>query len=90
LSKTSWQEVFLETGINAKFEAFMRSVQHSFDTAFTLKLMHKRKSLKNGWITKGIEISSKKNEFLSILKKQPNLTEEVLMYIAKYRMIYRQ
>lgn len=50
--------------------------------------MHKRK-LRNGWITKGIKIKKiKKKRFLSILKKQPNLTEEVLIYIAKYRMIY--
>lgn len=28
-------------------------------------------------------------KFLNMLKKQPNLSEEVLMYIAEYKMIYR-
>lgn len=28
-------------------------------------------------------------KFLSMLMKQPNFSEEVLMYIAEYKMIYR-
>jgi hypothetical protein len=84
-----WQEVFIETEVHEKFKAFMRSVRHSFNTASPLKLMHKRRPLRHGWITKGIKISSRKMSFLNVLNKQPKITEEVLTYIVKHRIIYR-
>jgi len=44
--------------------------------------------LRNGWITKGIKMPSK-NEIFKYVYEKPNLSEEVLMYIAEYKMIYR-
>ena len=35
-------------------------------------------------------MSSKKVRFLNMLKKQPNLTEDAKMYIAKYKIIYKR
>jgi len=32
---------------------------------------------------------SKKIRFLNMIKKQPNLTEDAKMYIAKYKIIYK-
>lgn len=44
--KVSWQEVFLETVVNARFKDFMNSVQHSFNIAFPAKVIHKKKTIK--------------------------------------------
>jgi len=35
-------------------------------------------------------MSSKKIRFLNILKRQPNLTEDAKIYIAKYKIIYKR
>jgi len=90
LEKETWHEVLLETEVNAKFMVFMNSVLHFFDIAFPLEFRHRKKPLRNGWITQGIKMSSKKMRFLNVLKKQPDLTEDTKNYIAKYKIIYRR
>ena len=80
LIKVTWQEVFSETELNAKFKVFMNSVLHSFDIVFPLEFRHRKKSLRNGWITQGIKMSSRKIRFLNMLKKQTNLTKDAKMY----------
>jgi len=52
----TWQEVFSETEVNAKFKVFMNSVLHFFDIEFR----YRKKPLRNGWITQSIKMSSKK------------------------------
>jgi len=61
LKKVTWQEVFSETEVNAKFKVFMNSVLHFFDTVFPLEFRYRKKPLRNGWITQGIKMSSKKS-----------------------------
>jgi len=39
LEKETWQEVFRETELNAKFKAFMNLILHLFDIAFPLKFI---------------------------------------------------
>jgi hypothetical protein len=56
LKKETWQKVFSETEVNAKFKAFFNSVLHPFDIAFPLKFRHRKKPLRNGWITRGIKM----------------------------------
>jgi hypothetical protein len=90
LKKETWQEVFSETEVNQKFKAFLNSVLHPFDIAFPLEFRHRKKPLRNGWITQGIKMSFKKMRFLNMLKKQPNLIEDAKMYIAKYKIIYKR
>jgi hypothetical protein len=90
LSKETWQDVFTETEVNAKFEVFMNTFMYSFDIAFPLKLVHEKKRLINGWITQGIKKSSKKIKLLNMLNKQPNLTQHTKMYISKYKLIYKR
>jgi len=85
LKKETWQEVFSETEVNTKFKVIMKSVLHSFDIAFLLELRHSKKPLRNGWITQGIKMSSTKMRFLNMIKKQPNLTEDAKIDIAKYK-----
>jgi hypothetical protein len=69
LKKETWQDVFLETELNAKFQVFMNSVLHLFEIAFPLEFRHRKKPLRYGWITQGIKMSSKKTRFLNMLKK---------------------
>jgi hypothetical protein len=86
----TWQEVFSETEVNAQFKVFMNSVLHFFDTVFPLEFRHRKKPLMDGWITQDIKTSSKKIRFFNMLKKQPNLTEDTKMYIAKYKTVYKR
>ena len=89
LKKETWQEVLSEAEVNAKFKVFMNSVLHLFDIAFCLEFRHGKKPLRNGWITQGIKMSSKKMRFLNMLKKQPNLPKDAKMYISKYKIIFK-
>jgi len=57
--------------------------------AFTLDFRRRKKSLRNGWITQGIRLSSQKLRFLK-MKKQSNLIKDAKMYIAKYTIIHRR
>ena len=61
----TWQEVLKETEVNAKFEAFKKLIIYSFNTAFLLELKYRKKPVRNGWITRGIRISSKNMRFLA-------------------------
>jgi len=47
----------------------MNSVQHFFDIDFPAKLIHRKGLLRNGWITKGINIPNKKNEIFKYVKE---------------------
>jgi hypothetical protein len=75
LNKETWQEVFTETEVNAKFEVFMNLFMHSFVTACPLEYTHRKRPPRNGWITQGIKKSGKKMRLLNILNKQLNLTD---------------
>ena len=90
LKNETLQEVVSEIEVNAKLKVFMNSVLHHFDIAFLLEFRHRKKPLKNGWISQGINTSSKKMRFLNMLKKQPNLTEDAKMYIARYKIIHKR
>jgi hypothetical protein len=90
LNKVSWQEVYLETEVNANFRVFMDSVVYYFNVAFPLKVRHRKKPSRNGWITQGRKMSAKRVRFLNMLKKQPNLSEETNMYIDKYKVLYKE
>jgi len=90
LSKETWPEVYTETEVKAKYEAFMNTFMHSFDIAFPLKLARERKRLANGWITQGIKKSSKRIKLLNLLTKLPNLTQQTKIYISRYKLIYKR
>jgi hypothetical protein len=64
--------------------------RHLFDIAFPLEIRHKKRPSRKGWITQGIKMSNKNMRFLSRLKKQPNLTENIKMYITKCKIIYKR
>jgi hypothetical protein len=68
-NKVTWQEIFSETDVNAKFKVFMNYVSLLFDIAFPLEFRHRKKPLRNRWITQSIKMSSKRMRFLNMLKK---------------------
>jgi hypothetical protein len=72
-----------------KIQGFYELSSHLFDIAFPLEFRHGKKPLRNGWITQGIKMSSKKMRFLKMLKKQPNLPKDAKMYISKYKIIFK-
>ena len=87
LEKETWQEVFLETEVNAKYNAFMKSVLHPFNIAFPLEVRHRKKPQRNRWITQGIQMASQKMRLLNTIKNLPELTEETkitLLSIKQY------
>jgi hypothetical protein len=47
------------------------------------------KTRKNKWITQGIRNSCKNMRLLNSLKKQHNLSNEMLDYIMRYKEIYK-
>jgi hypothetical protein len=90
LSKESWQELWLNTEVNTKFNIFMDSILYYYNIAFPLKSSYLKESSKNRWITKGIQISSTRMRFLNILRKTNNLPKKTQDYIFRYRVIYRR
>jgi len=43
-----------------KIQGFLNLVLHPFDIDFPLEFRHRKKPLRNGWITQGIKMSCKK------------------------------
>jgi len=59
LNQVTWQEVYIESDVNAKFSTFIDVFLHWYNNAFPIKTIHMRDTIKNKWITQGIKISSK-------------------------------
>jgi hypothetical protein len=51
--------IFRDRGTH-KIQGFYELCLYSFDIAFSLELRHRKKPLRNGWITQGIKMSKKK------------------------------
>jgi hypothetical protein len=60
LKKVTWQEVFSETEVNAKFKVFKNPVLHFFDIAFPLEFRQKE-TIKEWMDYTRYKMSSKKN-----------------------------
>jgi hypothetical protein len=59
LNKETWQELFLESEVNAKFNTFMDTFLYYFDTVFPLKLVQWREPQRKIWVTQRIKTSSR-------------------------------
>jgi hypothetical protein len=64
LQKETWQGIFLEPEVDAKFKSCMDTFLCYFDMVFPLKLVNSRKPPRNSWITRRLRISSKKDATL--------------------------
>jgi hypothetical protein len=68
LRKESWQDSFLSSDVNIRFNAFMDTILHHCNIAFPLKIVYMSKIRKNKWITQGIQHSCKRVRLLNGLK----------------------
>jgi hypothetical protein len=85
-----WQEVYVESDVNAKFNTFMDVFLYCHNIAFPIKTVHVRDTIKNNWITQGIKISSKNIRLLDKERKTTVMKTKDLEYIGQYRKIYRR
>jgi hypothetical protein len=90
LNKESWQDVFLESDVNGKFNVFMDTFHYYFDMVFPLTLFNQSRLHKKGWVTQGIKKYGKRMCCLNSLQKKINLTGEEQACIYRYRMIYKE
>ena len=90
LKQVTWQEVFSELDINAKFSAFMDVFMYCYNVAFPIKTVHMRNRIKSNWITHGIETSSKRMRLLEKQRKIIKINKKDLEYIDQYRKIYKR
>jgi len=90
LKQVTWQDVFSELDINAKFTAFMDVFMYCYNVAFPIKTVHMRNRIKSNWITQGIKTSSKRMRLLEKQRKIIKINEKDLEYIDQYRKIYKR
>jgi hypothetical protein len=88
LNQVTLQEVYVESDINAKFSTFMDVFLHCYNSAFPIKTVHIRDTIKNKWITQGIKISSKRMRLLDSQRKTTVMRKKDLKYVEQYRKIY--
>jgi len=69
LNQVTWQEVYVELDVSAKFSTFMDVFLHCYNNAFPIKTVYVRDTIKNNWITQGIKTSSKKMLLLDNQRK---------------------
>jgi len=89
LNQITWQEVFGESEINAKFSAFMNAFLYCYNSAFPIKIVHMGNTIKYSWITQGIKISSKRMRLLDRQRKTTTMEKKDLEYIEQYKKIYK-
>jgi len=90
LKQVTWQEVFSELDINAKFSAFMDVFRYCYNVAFPIETVHMRNGIKSNWITHGIKTSSKRMRLLEKQRKIIKINKKDLEYIDQYRKIYKR
>jgi hypothetical protein len=90
LNQVTWQEVYEESDVNAKFSTFMDVFLHCYNNAFPIKTVYVRDTIKNNWITQGIKICSKKVRLLNNQKKTTVMKKKDLEYVDHNRKIYRR
>ena len=81
LNQVTWQEVYVESDVNAKFSTFM--------DAFPIKTVHMRDTIKSNWITQGTKIPSKRMQLLDNQRKTTVMKKD-MEYIEHYRKTHRR
>jgi hypothetical protein len=90
LNQVTWQEVYVETDVNAKFNTFMDVFLYCYNNNFPIKTVRVGDTIKNNWITQGIKISSKKMRLIDKQRKTIDMKKKDLEYIGQYRKIFRR
>ena len=90
LNQVAWQEIYVESDVNAKFSTFMDLFLHCHNNALPIKTVYVRDTIKNNWITQGIKISSKKMRLLDNQRKTTVMKKKDVEYTEQYRKISRR
>jgi hypothetical protein len=80
LTEVTWQQVYVESDVNAKFEVFIYIFLYYNDTAFAIKTVYWRESVRRNCITQGMKVSSKRMRFLDNLRKKFALMRKIKIY----------
>jgi len=62
---------------------------YCYNSAFPIKIVHMRNTIKYNWITQGIKISSKRMRLLDKQRKTITI-EKDMEYIDQYKKIYKR
>jgi len=73
-----------------KFSTFIDIFFHRYNSAFPIKIVHVRDTIKTNWVTQGIKISIKKMWLLNNQRKMTIMKNNNLEYIEHYKKIYRK
>jgi hypothetical protein len=90
LSRETWEEIYVQKGINEVYNQFLNKFLDYFNKVFPLKSTIKRDVKSNTCISKGIKVSSQKMRFLNNLNQRIALSTETLNYINRYQGIYKR
>jgi hypothetical protein len=60
LNQVTWQEVYEESDVNAKFSILMDIFLYCYNIAFPIKTVCVRDTIKNNWITKESKFLAKR------------------------------
>jgi hypothetical protein len=87
LLKETWEEIYLEHGINEIYNAFLKTHLTIFEVSFPIIYCDKYKD--NDWITKGIRISCQWKKSLYLLSRNC-MDLKLKMYYKRYYSILRK
>jgi hypothetical protein len=90
LSSETFEEMYVQKGINETYKQFINKFCHYFHKVFPLKLIIKWDVKSNTWISEGIKRSSQKIRLSNNLKQKIALSTETLTYINRYQRIYKR
>ncbi|KAK3926464.1 putative RNA-directed DNA polymerase from transposon BS [Frankliniella fusca] len=85
----SWQEVFVRTDVNDKFNLFHDMFKKIYDTHFPVKKVRENLTDNKAWVTVGVKVTSRNYRDLCALIKTTN-DPTLNSYFKRYRLIYRQ
>jgi len=90
LAQVSWDEVVMQSNVNASLEQFLQIFSHCFNTAFPYKRVKLTERINKKWLSKGLITSSNRMKVLNKLKRVYTLRREDLNYINAYQRIYKK
>ncbi|PNF20311.1 hypothetical protein B7P43_G13693 [Cryptotermes secundus] len=85
----SWEDVLLYDEVNTSYNTFLNRFLYYFERSFPLKTVYMKNHNEIKCITQGIKVSSQKMRLLNTLKKNTNLSNDILEYINRYQKIYK-
>lgn len=89
LGKESWNNIYNAVTPEEGFTNFINILNYYHDICFPFIKIKNKVNIKNGWVTRGIKISSQKLKLLHQIKAQTNDPNDIIFY-NKYKNIYKK